>query len=208
CLARAGQRTLKQRAIRRAVRNTERRALTEARPRRKVMQLRGDANCALRIRAGARGSRSDAGDVHAIARLEVLDVGTDRLHVAGSVLPRGVREWRLAGVHAAVHVRVDRIYAGSADTHDDVSRTRFRIGNVLELQHGRSAELVHANRFHVVTPARLKPRAPAEGVVARAPAEGVAARAPVERIVGEITEARQDIKGTPGYSLAGQYYLL
>ena len=45
-----------------------------------------------------------------------------------------------------------------APAHDDVARTRFRIRQLLELQHRRPAEFVNTNCFHVVldrSPERL-----------------------------------------------------
>src|SRR5438445_2363039 len=86
CLARPREGTLVERAIRRAVWNAKRRALAERDPRGKTMELRRYADGALGIRTGSSSGIADAGDVHAIARLEIPDVRADRLHLARAVL--------------------------------------------------------------------------------------------------------------------------
>ena len=151
--------SLKERAVRRAVRHAERGALTERRLRRQQMELRRRAERAFAVRPRAGDGVARSRNVHAIAGAKILDVRADRFHFARAVEAGRVRQRRLAAVIAGRDVDVDGIDARRTNANDEVTRAGFRIRHVFELQNFRSAERMDSYGFHDSL-ARLKARAP------------------------------------------------
>src|SRR5258706_3400505 len=78
----------------------------------------------------------------------MLHVDAGRRDLARAVGARRVRQRRLARIHAAAHVGLDRVHARGANLDDHRTRARLRIRHLLQLHHVGGAELVDANGFH------------------------------------------------------------
>ena len=87
--------------------------------------------------------------VDAIALRESRDTRPDRLDDSSEILPRYVRQIRLARVEPRTDVGVDGIDADGLDADEDLARSGRRIGDVLELHHFGRAEFARDDRFHM-----------------------------------------------------------
>src|SRR5256885_10139076 len=86
--------------------------------------------------------------VDAVAGLEFAHTVAHGFYGAGGIGTRSVGQLRLDGVSAVAHVRVIRIYARCVDPHEDLAGLRLWRGDLFELEHFGTAELMDANGLH------------------------------------------------------------
>ena len=129
------RRALKERAVGGAVGDAERRALRERRACGQRVELRRHADRQFGIGAGAARRIGVAGDVDAIARLEILHVGADRCDFARAVGSGRVRQRRLARIGAGAHVRVDGFTPAARICTSTSPGPGFGSGELLQLHH-------------------------------------------------------------------------
>src|SRR6266581_2978421 len=142
-LAGASMPDLKQRAISCGKRNINARALHIGDFLRERVDLRFAGERELGIGAG-----QGAGGVHPVARFDARHAFARGFDNSRTISPRGVRQFRLAGVHAGTDVRIHGIHAGGLDANQDLSSPRRILCGFFQLQNFRAAKLAHHNGSH------------------------------------------------------------
>src|SRR5579884_3228480 len=87
-------------------------------------------------------------DVHAIPCADALYSRSNADHTPCGVCARSIGKLWFDRISAGALVRLERIHAGSVNLHENLSRAGLQIGNGLDLQHLRSAELLNSDRSH------------------------------------------------------------
>src|SRR5581483_4916431 len=89
--------------------------------------------------------------INAIACTRAMYSRSRTDHCPRRVCSRSVWKLRLNSVGAGALVCLKWIHADGMNLYENLSSTRLQIGNALDLQHLRSAELLNANRLHQIS---------------------------------------------------------
>ena len=147
-LARDRAGDLKQRVVRRRIRNVHCGALSKRDrlgQREDVVEIAEDF-----LRVCAPGDVGGLLHPDPLAGFEARDLRSSRFDHSRGIHAGRVRQRRLERVRAAADVSLDRVHAGGANAHNDLARAGLGIRNILELQNVRLAELMNADGFHDV----------------------------------------------------------